>query len=105
MSCNPEGNLFIQDGDPSQNLKLSKTEMRHCGAQLLAILPRSPDINPTENVFHLIGQDLSRQAMEQNINQESFESFSASVKKTLMDFPVKNLLITLLQVSTVVWMQ
>ena len=63
--------------------------MRSCGAQLLAIPPRSPDINPIENVFHLIGQDLSWQAVEQNITQESFESFSARVKKTLMDFPIK----------------
>ena len=67
LSCNPEENLFIQDGDPSQNSKLRKTEMRNCDAQLLAIPPRSPDINPIENVFHLIGQDLSRQAGEQNI--------------------------------------
>ena len=89
MSCNPEENLFIQDGDPSQNSKLRKTEMRNCDAQLLAIPPRSPDINPIENVFHLIGQDLSWQAGEQNITWESFESFSARMKKTLMDFPVK----------------
>ena len=67
MSCNSEENLFIQDGDPSQSSKLSKTEMRNCGAQLLAIPPQSPDINCTENVFHLISQDLSQQAVEQNI--------------------------------------
>ena len=83
LSCYPEGNLFLQEGDPSQNSKLSKTEMTSCGVQLLAIPPRSPDINP------MIGQDLSRQAVEQNITRESFESFSARVKKTLMDFPIK----------------
>ena len=63
--------------------------MRNCGAQLLAIPPRSPDMNPIENVFHLIGQDLSRQAVKLNIIRESFESFSFRVKKTLMDFPIK----------------
>ena len=89
FSCNPEGNLFIQDSDPNQNSKLSKTEMRNCGAQLLAIPPRSPDINPIENGFHLIGEDLSQQAVEQNITRGSFESFSARVKKALMDFPIK----------------
>ena len=59
LSYDPEGNLFIQEGDPSQNSKLRKTKMRSCGTQLLAIPPRSPDINPIENIFHLIGQDLS----------------------------------------------
>ena len=50
----PTGKLFLQDGDPCQNSHKVKSAMLDIGAQLFAIPPRSPDINPIENFFHLI---------------------------------------------------
>ena len=35
VSSNPCSNLFIQDGDPSQNSQLAKASMETCGAKLL----------------------------------------------------------------------
>ena len=42
--------LFIQDNDPSQNLVVAKTALQRVSAQLLKILPHSPDLNPIEHV-------------------------------------------------------
>ena len=44
-SANPKGKLFLQDGDPSQNSKLSKDAMDEVGCRLFKIPPRSPDLN------------------------------------------------------------
>ena len=51
-SCNPTRNVFVQDGDPSQNSKAAKTALSKIGAVQFSIPPRSPDLNPIENVFN-----------------------------------------------------
>ena len=76
VSCNPESHLFVQDGDPSQNSKLAKVSMEKCGAKLLAIPPRSPDLNPIENIFNNVRTQLAEDAMQNNIENETFEQFS-----------------------------
>ena len=53
-SINPKSKLFIQDGDPSQNSKAARVKLEACGAKLIKIPPRSPDINPIENFFNLV---------------------------------------------------
>ena len=57
---NPNSRLFVQDGDPSQNSRPSAKKIKKPGVQQISILPRSPGLNPIENVFHLIGQKLKR---------------------------------------------
>ena len=57
--------------------------MELVGAKLLAIPPRSPDLNPIENVFHLIKKRVDRDALEQLITFDwSFLEFSKRVKTT-----------------------
>ena len=73
---------FIQDGDPSQNSLKARKAMELVGAKLLAIPPRSPDLNPIENVFHLIKKRVDRDALDKHITFESFEEFSKRVKST-----------------------
>ena len=73
---------FIQDGDPSQNSLKARKAMELVGAKLLAIPPRSPDLNPIENVFHLIKKLVDRDALDKHITFESFEEFSKRVKST-----------------------
>ena len=51
-SCNPAGNVFVQGGDPNQNSKAAKTTLGKIGAVQFCIRPRSPDLNPIENVFN-----------------------------------------------------
>ena len=82
-SCNPAGNMFLQDGDPSQNSSASRKEWEKLNIILLSIPPRSPDINPIENVFHLLEKKLQSDAFERNITHETFADFSARVKNTL----------------------
>ena len=53
---NKKGKLFLQDGDPSQSCKISREAMEKVGYCLFKISARSPDPNPIENVFHLIGK-------------------------------------------------
>ena len=75
--------LFIQDGDPRQNSAKARKAIASVGAKLLAIPPRSPDLNPIENVFHLVRKRLDIEAFEQKITHETFNQYTARVKNTL----------------------
>ena len=55
---------------------------------MFSIPPRYPDINQIENFFHLVKKQLNRDALEQNITQESDRQFSDRVKETILSFPV-----------------
>ena len=48
-SSNPRGELFLQDGDPSQKSLKVKNSIFDIGARTFSIPPRSPDINPIES--------------------------------------------------------
>ena len=74
--------LFIQDGDPSQNNALARAAWRRTGAKLMAIPPRSPDLNPIENIFHLVKRMLQQDAIKKNITFETYEEFSERVMTT-----------------------
>ena len=71
-SSNPRGKLFLQDGDPSQNSLKEKNAIFDIGALMFSIPPRSPDINPVENFFHLVKKQLDRDTLEQNITEKSY---------------------------------
>lgn len=75
--------MWIQDGDPSQNSALARKAMSKVGAELLAIPPRSPDINPIENIFHILKNTLDRDALQRNITRENFEEYSNRVVSTI----------------------
>ena len=55
--------------------------------RLCRIPPRSPDINPIENLFHLVRRELDRQALSGNITHETYEQFSSRVSQTFKTFP------------------
>ena len=80
--------MFLQDGDPSQNSAIASKAMKKLEVQVHSIPPRSPDINPIENVFHLLDKKLRSDAIENNITYESYKEFSARVKATMETFPV-----------------
>ena len=87
-SSNPQGKLFLQDGHLSQISLKAKNAIFDIGARMFSILPRSPDIDPIENFFNLVKKQLNRDALEQNITQESYRQFSDRVKETILNFPV-----------------
>ena len=86
-SGNTKGKLFLQDGDPSQNSKLAKDAMDSIGCRLFKIPPRSPDLNPIENIFHLIGKQLKKDALKNNLQRESYAQFCDRVKRTVLAYP------------------
>ena len=82
-SVNPSGKIFLQDGDPNQNSGLARVEMYKVGARKFTIPPRSPDLNPIENIFNLVKKNLNEDAITNNIVWENFAQFSARVKATI----------------------
>ena len=50
--------------------------MKSIRTKLLSIPPRSPDINPIENLFHLIKWQLNNDAIARNMTKETFEEFA-----------------------------
>ena len=66
QSHNRAGNLFIQDGNLSQNSKAPALEWQKRKTKLLSISPHSPDINPIKNMSNFIDRKLKSDALEQN---------------------------------------
>lgn len=81
-SNKPYSRTFIQDGDPSQNSSVAKKALRTIGADLFPIPPRSPDLNPIENIFNLVKSSLAQEAKQKKITCESVEEFTIRIKKT-----------------------
>lgn len=84
----PAGRLFLQDGDPRQTSKAAQKAWVELGCEMFAIPPRSPDLNPIENVFHLIREQLRTDALEKQIRRESYDEFCKRVATTINSFPV-----------------
>lgn len=89
LSANPRVKRFLQDGDPSQNSALAKTALSEVGALLFKIPPRSPDINPIENLFNVVSAKLEKDALDKQITHETFDQFSNRVERTIMNFDIK----------------
>lgn len=88
-SANPNGRMFLQDGDPSQNSRKAKDAIDEVGGHLFSIPARSPDLNPIENAFNCVKEELRNQALNEHITHETFEEFSARCSAVLSNFPVK----------------
>lgn len=80
--------LFVQDGDPSQNSRAARDAMREVQAELFPIPARSPDLNPIENIFKLVGDRLRADAVRHHITRETFQGFQARVIATIRSIPV-----------------
>lgn len=87
MGNNVTGKLFLQDGDPSQNSAVAKEAMEEVPCRLFKIPPRSPDLNPIENVFNLVGEKLRKDALQKQITKETYEQFCIRIKQTMYSFP------------------
>ena len=90
-SANPKEKLFLQDGDPSQNSKKAKVALNTIGARLFSIPPRSPDMNPIENIFNITKQNLHADALSKNIAHETYDEFSQRIKETLLAIPLQTI--------------
>ena len=79
--------LFLQDNCPIQNCAKARKALNAIGAKLFAIPPRSPDLNPIENLFNIpvVKRELKRQAIRKHITFETFKEFSERMKSTLYE--------------------
>lgn len=86
ISKGKEKLLFVMDNDPSQRSKLARDALMEVGAEVLYIPPRSPDLNPIENVFNNVKMDLAKGALQGHIQKESFNEFKIRVLQTLFNY-------------------
>ena len=52
--------LWIQDGDPSENSALARAAVQRAYSKLMKLPPRSPDLNPIENIFPIAAKILKK---------------------------------------------
>jgi type II secretory pathway component PulJ len=69
--------------DPCQTSKVAMKALEDIEAEMHVIPPHSPDLNPIENMFHLVKNDLQRQAICENNTAESFSEFEKRILNTL----------------------
>ena len=53
-STNPRNKLILHDGCPVQNSKQAQLGYSAVGCKIFSIPARSPDLNPIENIFHIV---------------------------------------------------
>ena len=87
LSANPHDNLFLQDGDPSQNSAKAMQVFENMGAKVFSIPLRSPDLNPIENFFHSISVKINEESLNNIIMHETFQEFSERVKRIIVNYP------------------
>ena len=75
--------MAARRGDPSQNTKSAHDAMASCHSEVLKILPQSPDLNPIENIFHIVSRKLEKDAIDQRITCESYQEFCNRVRRTI----------------------
>ena len=76
----------VQIQSPSVSA-IAKQAFGQVGALKFAIPPRSPDLNPIENLFHLVSKQLTKDALDMQITHETFDQFSDRVRRTILSFP------------------
>jgi transposase len=75
--------MFLQDNDPSQNSAAAVAAVLRAGFTQVRIPPRSPDLNPIENLFACVKRELRFDAVERGLQRESFGEFEKRVVATL----------------------
>ena len=83
-----KGRKFIMDNCPSQSSRMVANALERMGAEKVPIPPRSPDLNPIENMFHTVRKNIDRDAIENQITQETFGQFAERVRQTILSTPI-----------------
>jgi transposase len=79
--------LFVMNNDPSQSSKAAMNLLGSVESDLLKIPPRSPGLNPIENIFHLVKSNLRKKAINKRIEAENFSQFQERVVYALNSIP------------------
>ena len=57
------------------------------GLQVFNIPAWSPDLNPIENIFHLISKKIRADGKALNLKKETYEEFRDRCYQTMMNYP------------------
>ena len=66
-----------------KDTKKNDDAMARCLSEVLKIPPRSPDLNPIGNIFHIVSRKLEKDAIDQRITCESYQEFCNRVWRTM----------------------
>ena len=75
------GRIWVEDGDPTQNCTNAKEAMSRVCCQLFKIPPRSPDLNPIENLFNVVSQTLRRTLLTRTLQKRPTKNFNKELYK------------------------
>lgn len=78
----------VMDNDPSQTSKESQKTLDEVEAEFHRIPARSPDLNPIENIFHIVKNYLEQETIASNITSETFEQFKERVLRIMNNISV-----------------
>ena len=76
------------DGCPRQNSKEALKALKDVGALVFKIAPRSPDLNPIENLYTLVTKTLRKQIIKENIVRETYDEFVTRVREAMLNFSI-----------------
>lgn len=79
--------IFVMDNDPSQTSATARNALRSVGATMQQIPPRSPDLNPIENMFHIVRKRMEVEVKENNIIRETWDQFVNRVRLNIWSIP------------------
>lgn len=83
--------LFVMDNDLCQTSKKALSALMGIECDFHRIPARSPDINPIENVFHLLKKNLEKEAIDCNITKESYDRFKERVLRCFDTLDVRTI--------------
>lgn len=89
QSTNARNKLVLQDGDPVQKSKQAQLAYDKIGCKIFNIPARSPDMNPIENMFHIVRKELAQYAKAHNVHHETYQQFSSRVIQTIKSIPIQ----------------
>ena len=92
LSVNPTDKKYLQDGCPVQNSKVAMQILEDIGAELVPIPPRSPDLNPIENLFAQLGKQVELDSIAKKITNQTFEEFEARVRQIIVNYDSKEMI-------------
>ena len=79
---------ILMDNCTRQNAKAVVPALNKAKTIRFKIPARSPDLNPIENIFHIIKKRLREEALKKKITKESFEEFSLRCTRMVENFPI-----------------
>lgn len=76
---------FVMDNDPSQTSAQAMKSLSKLEIEPKETPPRSPGLNPIENVFHSVKRQLRNDAKIQRVDRETWNEFVIRVKSTILN--------------------